>query len=190
MDRIIIHIDFDSFFASVEQQYNPFLRGRPIGVIAKNGRTCIIASSREAKKLGIKTGSRSWEAKKIYPKVILVPADFNKYWEISRKFLKICSCYSPFVELFSIDEVFIDISPTLHLFENSPYKIIYLIKERIKYEIGEYITASVGISHNRLLAKMASGLNKPNGVFKVDTSNIDEVYEKAKLTDVCGIGEK
>jgi len=81
MDRIILHIDFDSFFASVEQQENPSLRNKPIGVTAANGRTCIIASSREAKRLGIKTGTRSYEAFKIHPSIILVKADFVKYFE-------------------------------------------------------------------------------------------------------------
>ena len=88
--KIILHIDFDSFFASVEQQYNFSLRGKPIGVLAANSRSCIIASSREAKRLGIKTGARSFEAKQICPSIALVPADFIKYFEISKKFLNIC----------------------------------------------------------------------------------------------------
>ena len=139
--------------------------GKPMGVTAANGRTCIIASSREAKKLGIKTGARSWEAQKICPDVKLVPADFVKYFEVSKKFLNICKDYSPLVELFSIDEVFMDITPTVHLF-NGADGIISIIKKRIKEEIGEYITASIGISYNKLLAKLASGLKKPDGVLK------------------------
>lgn len=202
MDKIILHIDFDSFFASVEQEYDPKLRGRPIGVTAKNGRTCIIASSREAKLMGIKTGARSFEAIKICPDLILVPADFIKYYEVSKKFLNICKDYSPYVELFSIDEVFIDITKTSHLF-GGPYGIVSKIKKRIKDTLGEYITASFGISHNKLLAKLASGIDKPNarpltpersngerGVFEINTGNLLEVYKKAKLTDVCGIGER
>jgi DNA polymerase-4 len=85
----ILHIDFDSFFASVEQQFNPKLRGKPLGVTAANGRTCIIASSREAKRLGIKTGSRTYEAFKVCPNLSLVKADFVKYFEVSKKFLNI-----------------------------------------------------------------------------------------------------
>ncbi len=187
--RTIIHIDFDSFFASVEQQYNPALRGRPMGVTAANGRTCIIASSREAKKLGIKTASRSWEAKKICPNLILVPADFVKYFEVSKKFINICKDYSPLVELFSIDELFLDVTQATHLF-NGISGINAEIKKRIREEIGEYITASFGISYNKLLAKMASGLNKPDGVFEITHQNINAVYKNAKLTDICGIGEK
>lgn len=189
MTRIILHIDFDSFFASVEQQHNVSLRNKPIGVLAANSRTCIIASSREAKELGIKTGTRSFEAKQICPSITLVSADFIKYFEISKKFLDICKDYSPFVELFSIDEVFIDITRTVHLFEGAN-GIISKIKSRIKQEIGEYITASIGISHNKLLAKMASSINKPNGVFEIKSRDVDEIYKKAKLTDVCGIGDR
>jgi len=186
---IILHIDFDSFFASVEQQCNPLLRGKPLGVTAANGRTCIIASSREAKRLGIKTGSRTYEAIKVCPKLKLVKADFVKYFEVSKKFLNICKDYSPYVEMFSIDELFMDITSTEHLF-GGVYNIVQTIKNRILYEIGEYITVSVGISYNKLLAKLASGINKPDGVFEIKSIDVQNVYAKAKLTDMCGIGER
>ncbi len=189
LTRIILHIDFDSFFASVEQQHDPSLRNRPMGVTATNGRTCIIASSREAKKFGIGTASRTYEAIKICPDLCLVPADFVKYYEVSKKFLNICKDYSPTVELFSIDEVFMDITLTSHLF-GDPYGLIAKIKQRIKDEIGEYITASIGISYNKLLAKMASGLNKPNGVFEIKFEDLDKVYSSVDLMAVCGIGER
>lgn len=186
---IILHIDFDSFFASVEQQLRPELRGKPMGVTAQNGRTCIIASSREAKKLGIVTGSRTFDALKICPSIIFVPADFIKYYEVSKKFLNICKDYSPYVEMFSLDELFMDVTKTQRLF-GGIQNITQTIKNRIKNEIGEYITVSVGISYNKLLAKLASGINKPNGVFEINKNNFEEVYSKAKLTDLCGIGDR
>ncbi len=187
--KIILHIDFDSYFASCEQQFNPRLRGKPIGVTAQNGRTCIIAASREAKRLGIKSPSRTFEALEKVPEMIFVPAHFEKYWEITQIFLNICKDYSPFVELFSLDEVFIDITATQNLYGDK-YQLIYKIKERIKNEIGEYVTVSVGISYNKLLAKLASGLKKPNGIFEIAEQNLHEVYSKAKLTDFCGIGSR
>ncbi len=196
-DKVILHIDFDSFFASVEQQYNPKLRGKPIGVTAQNGRTCIIAASREAKKLGVKSPSRTFDALEKVPNIVFVPAHFEKYWQITQKFLNICKDYSPYVELFSLDEVFIDITLTQNLFSHSASsgqdgknEIIRQIRTRIKNDIGEYVTVSVGVSYNKLLAKLASGLNKPNGLFEITSQNLDEIYEKAKLTDICGIGEK
>lgn len=189
MDRIILHIDFDSFFASCEQQFDEALRGKPIGVTATNGRTCIIAASREAKALGIKSPSRTWEAVKIVPNMIYVPAHFEKYWEITQKFLNICKDYSPSVELFSLDEVFIDLTSTAHLFDGKQ-KVILKIKERIRSEIGEYITISIGISYNRLLAKLASGLRKPNGIMEIKPEDVEKVYSQIELTSLCGIGER
>lgn len=189
MQKTILHIDFDSYFASVAQQYDPKLRGKPIGVTAQNGRTCIIAASREAKKLGVKSPSRTFEAQRIIPQMIFVPAQFNLYWDITQKFINICKDFSPFVEVFSLDEVFMDVTPTIHLF-GGKYEICRKIKQRIKDEIGEYITVSIGISHNKLLAKLASGKNKPDGQFEITDQNLDEVYKNTKLTDFCGIGER
>lgn len=189
MDRIVLHIDFDSFFASVEQQLRPKLRGKPVGITATNGRTCIIASSREAKRLGIKTGDRTWESLPKCPDLILISADFNKYYDISKKFLKICNNYSPFVEMFSLDEVFIDVTQSAHLF-GGIQNLILELKAKIASQIGEYITVSVGISHNKLLAKLASGINKPSGMSEINPQNFDEVFAKAKLTDICGIGDR
>ncbi len=185
----ILHLDMDSYFASCEQQFNPKFRGKPIAVTAQNGRNCIIAASREAKRLGVKSPSTRWEAVNLVPDLIFTSASFERYWEITQKFLNICKDYSPFVELFSLDEVFMDITRTKDLF-GGELNIIEKIKTRIREEIGEYITVSVGMSHNKLLAKLGSGMNKPNGFMEITTKNLDEVYAKCKLTDFCGIGEK
>jgi DNA polymerase IV len=187
MQRIILHIDFDSFFASVEQQDDPTLRGKPIGVTAQNGRNCIIAASIEAKKRGIRSPSRTYDAKRVCPDIQFVPAHFVRYWEVSQKFIAICKDYSPTVEIFSIDEVFIDVSLTAPLFGGVD-QLITRLKKRIRDEIGVAITASVGISHNKLLAKLASGLHKPNGVFPIREEEVIRVYNHIKLTDFCGIG--
>jgi len=187
--RTILHIDFDSFFASAEQQYNPLLRKRPIGVTATNGRTCVIASSREAKRKGVKTGSRTQDAVRLCSDIIFVPADFVKYWEISKKFITICQDFSPLVEVFSIDELFMDVTESVHLFGNVD-NLIALLKKRIATEIGEFITVSVGVSTNKILAKLASGLKKPNGVCVISDKNLEEIYKNAVLQDICGIGPR
>ncbi len=189
MQRIILHIDFDSFFASVEQQDNPLYRNRPLGVTATNGRTCIIAASREAKALGIKSPSRTYDAQRRCPQIIFVPAHFTRYWEISKKFINICKDFSPFVEVFSLDEVFMDITRTADLFGGT-MPLVEKIKNRLNEELGECITASFGISHNKMLAKLASGLEKPNGIVKITPSNLFEVYKAVKLRDICGIGHR
>lgn len=189
MKKTILHIDFDSYFASCEQQFDENLRGKPIGVTAQNGRTCIIAASREAKKLGVKSPSRTFEALRIVPNMIFVPAHFEKYWEITQKFLDICKDFSPYVELFSLDEVFMDITATQNLFGGKD-QLIAKIRARIKNEIGQYITVSVGISYNKLLSKLSSGINKPNGTLEITKENIWDIYAKVKLTDFCGIGKR
>lgn len=187
MSRVILHIDFDSFFASVAQQEMPRYRGKPIGITATNGRTCLIAASREAKRLGIKTPLRTFEALRICPDIVFAAADFRKYWEVSKQFIAICKDYSPLVEVFSIDELFLDITQTAHLFGGTP-GVIARIKERIQHEIGPFITVSVGVSHNKLLAKLASGLKKPDGVFVIGEEDVLQVYQHIALTDMCGIG--
>ena len=184
---LILCIDFDSFFASCEQHFNPNLRGVPIGVTAANGRTCIIAASREAKKYGVKTGTRTWEALRMCPTIKFVKSDFERYYEITKKFLSICSSYAPDVELYSIDELFIDLTPALHLYPSLDW-LVTDIKNRIKNEVGEVITVSVGASHNKLLAKLASGLEKPNGFVQITHDNLDSIYAKIALTAVSGIG--
>lgn len=189
MDRTILLIDFDSFFASCEQHFNPNLRGKPIGVTAANSRTCIIAASREAKTYGVKTGSLTYEAERICPGIIFIKADFERYLEITKKFLLIATSYSPIVELFSLDEVFIDMTPTLHLFQSLD-DVVIQFKSRIRDEIGSTITVSVGVSYNKLLAKLASGLEKPDGYTIITRQNKDEIYNNIELTDLCGIGER
>ncbi len=187
MTRTILHLDMDSFFASVEQQANPFLAGKPVGVVKGPGRTCLIAASREAKKLGIKTGTSVFEARAIYPRIALVPADFDKYFSVTKIFIEICSGYSPDLEAFSIDELFLDVSQTKDFFEGS-LGICRRIKEQIKKELGQHITCSIGISYNRLLAKLASGIKKPDGIFEITPQNRDEVLFSCRLTEVCGLG--
>src|SRR4030042_5255014 len=103
--RNILHLDMDSYFASVEQQFNPRLVGKPVGVIKAPGRTCVIAASREAKKFGVRTGTTVWEAKVLCPQITLVPAHFDHYFEVTKKFIKICENFSPYIEVFSIDEL-------------------------------------------------------------------------------------
>ncbi len=187
--RKILHIDFDSFFASVEQQYNPVFRGKPLGVTATNGRTCIIAASREAKRFGVKTAMNVYKAETLCPDLLLTPANFVRYWEVSKKFINICKDFSPSVEVFSIDELFMDITKTEHLF-GGVYGLISKLKKRIENEIGPYITVSVGVSHNKLLAKLGSGLKKPNGIVTITPHNLSEIYAHTELTEICGIGSR
>src|SRR3989344_5982874 len=112
--RSIIHIDFNSYFATVEQQANPRLRGKPVGVTGgdRMQRTVLGAASIEAKKFGVKTGMQIWEAKKLCPQIIIVPGDSDKYLEVTKRFLNILKDYGPYLEVFSIDEAFLELENT------------------------------------------------------------------------------
>ncbi|HEY5600559.1 MAG TPA: DNA polymerase IV [Patescibacteria group bacterium] len=185
--KLILHVDFNSYFATIEQQANPSLRGKPVGIVKAEGRGCIIAASVEAKKFGIKTGSTVWEARKLYPNIVLVPANFDRYADTTKRFIKICSKFTPYLEVFSLDEVFMDVTETEKFFGHV-FNIAIEIKKQIKKEIGEWVTCSVGISHNRLLAKLASSQIKPDGIFLICDENKLEILDKSDLTDVCGLG--
>ena len=185
--RVILHIDLNSFFAMAEQQVNPFLRGKPVGILKAIGRTCVIAASVEAKKYGVKTGMAAFEAKKLCSAIILLPADFDKYADITYRFINICKTYSPTCEVFSLDECFIDISETEKFF-NGALACAFEIKDRLKSEIGDFMTCSIGISHNRLLAKLASSQIKPDGLFTITEDNALEILDQSDLLDVCGLG--
>src|SRR3989338_738904 len=122
-DRIIMHIDMNSYFASVEQQANPFLRGKPIGVSGKSfdtsrsdeaQRTIIATASRAAKKLGVKTAMSTWEAKRICPSLIIVPGDPKKYSEIPHRFVRLLHEFTDRVEQASVDECYLDITADAH----------------------------------------------------------------------------
>lgn len=185
--RVILHVDLNSFFAMAEQQANPFLRSKPVGILKAAGRTCVIAASVEAKRHGVKTGMSVFEAKKLCPAIILLPADFDKYADITYRFINICKSYSPTCEVFSLDECFIDISETEKFF-GGVLACAFEIKNRLRSEIGDYITCSIGISYNRLLAKLASSQIKPDGLFMITKDNALEIIDKSNLLDVCGLG--
>lgn len=185
--RIILHVDLNSFFATAEQQANPYLRGKSVGIVKGVGRGCIIAASVEAKRRGVSTGCNVYEAKKVCPSIILIPADFSKYADISFRFIDICKNYSPLCEVFSLDECFIDVTETEQFFGNV-FNIAFDIKNRLRAELGDYMTCSIGISHNRLLAKLASDQIKPDGLFWITDDNALSVLDKSDLTDVCGLG--
>lgn len=185
---MILHIDMDSYFASVEQQYNPALRRRAIGVGGKPGtRTVICAASREAKKFGVKSGMPPWQAKKLCPQIILVPGRYNLYQEVSRKIFAIFETITPFLEIFSIDEAFLDLKK---IFLFPAVEIVSEIKAKIKKEMGEYITCSAGLSYNKLLAKLASDMDKPDGLTIISPNDWPKIKSKIKLDDFCGIGPR
>ncbi len=183
----ILHIDLNSCFATVEQQANHKLRGKPIGVSPIGGQYgCVIAPSIEAKALGIKTGMRVNECLKICPTMLILPPDPWKYRFVHVQFRKLLEEYSPEVHPKSIDEFVVDLKGTPAL-QRGIKKVGREIKRRIKAEIGDYLTVSIGIAPNRTLAKLAAGLHKPDGLDIIDINNYLDIYKSISLKDLPGI---
>jgi DNA polymerase IV len=185
--RIIAHADMNSFFASVEQQCNPELRGKPIAVIGSAKRTIITTSSYEARAFGVKTGMTTWEAKQKCPHIIFVIGDNRKYTHTSSEIMKMMMQFTPLVEVFSIDEAFLDLTGSMSLF-GSAENIAHLLKSQIKHHFG--ITCSIGIAPNKLLAKLASDMQKPDGLVVIKPEEVSQVLERVPAKDLCGIGKK
>lgn len=179
-----MHVDINSCFASVEQQANPHLRGRPVAVAAYvKDYGCILAVSREAKVLGVKTGMRVKEGRALIPHLVVLPPDPPKYRAVNKALFTLLSSYTPYISIESIDEMVLKLSDI----SRQPSDIVREIKQRIKKEIGEWITVSIGIAPNRYLAKVASGLQKPDGLVMITKDNIIETFGRMKLEDFCGI---
>lgn len=189
MSSIFLHIDYNSYFATVEQQANPRLRGKPIGVTGgdRMERTVVGAASVEAKALGIKTGMSIQEARRIYPQLILVRGDSDKYLACTKRFINILKDYSPYLEIFSIDEAFVQL-PQPASFEDG-IEIAMQIKERIHKEIGDWLRVSIGVSYNKTMAKLAGSLQKPDGLYVIaDEQAAQMILDQIEFDDICGIG--
>jgi len=187
LNKIVAHLDMDSFFATVEQQANPRLRGKAIVVSGKEGsRSVIVASSKEAKKLGIKTGMLHFEARKLCPDLCFVEPDGDKYNTLHHRIVESIARYVPNFEVFSIDELFLDFSACRNFSE--AINLAKKIKLELKKVLGSWLTCSVGIAENKLMAKLASDLKKPDGIMVVDESNLETILSSAKLKDFCGVG--
>lgn len=184
--RIVLHIDMNAFFASVEQQTNPDLQGKPIAVIGR-GRTVVTTASYEARAFGVKTGMNTWQAKQACPHIIFVIGDNRRYTHTSSEIMNMMRDYTPLVEVFSIDEAWMDVTHSLTIF-GSPENIAYQIKARIKHRFG--ITCSIGIAPNKLLAKLASEMKKPDGLTRILPEEVSRVLERMPAKELCGIGRK
>ena len=187
---MIMHLDMNSYFATAEQQCNPYLRGKPICIAGKgkNERTVCAAASYEAKKYGVKSGTSVWQAKALCPSIQIVPADYEKYQFISRQVFSLLEEYSPKIEIFSIDEAFVDLS---HIKTYTEAAVLAdEIKWRIRTEIGDYLKCSVGLAENKLLAKLASEKQKPDGLTIIKKNDVSAVLEETPIEELCGIGRR
>jgi DNA polymerase IV len=182
----IFCIDMNSYFASVEQQYNPKLRGRPIAVMGEGKGSFVIAASKEAKIYGVKTGMRLFEALEACPQLVRVKGDGEKYVYTRDKIEEILNRYFYCIEGASIDEFYLDAKGEEDW--NRLRMIALQIKKDIKEEIGECITSSIGISTNKLMAKLASNMKKPDGLIVLTPEDIARVIPNTRVEAISGIG--
>ena len=188
----IMHVDLNACFAMTEQQANPLLRGRPVGITNRLGDwSTIIAPSYEAKRLGVKCGTSVQDAKRLAPGIIIMETDPPKYRYVHGIIRGIFESYAPRVTMKSIDEGVLDFRGTGRLRGNlSLTDIGYEIKRRVREELGDWMTVNVGIGPNWFLAKLAAGLNKPDGLDFIDATNLEGVLLNTNLLDLNGINHR
>ncbi|GAA0781175.1 DNA polymerase IV [Hathewaya limosa] len=184
MERKILHVDMDAFFASVEIKDNPKLKGKPVIVGGISERGVVATCSYEARAYGIRSAMPVYIAKAKCSKAIFLPVRMYRYKEISSKIFDIFYSVTPYVEPVSIDEAYLDIT---HL-NKDPIKIALLIKENVLKELG--LTLSIGISYNKFLAKLASDWNKPNGIKVITKEMVPKVLFPLSINKVHGLGKK
>ncbi len=187
-----MHVDLNSCFAMIEQQANPLLRKRPVGVAAYDTpRGIILAASYEAKAKGIKVGVSVREAKLMCPGIVIMTPDPDKYFDAHRRFRHVLDRYTSDVTPKSVDEFVIDFSGSPAVRAGLKLEEVgRRIKQDIKDRLGEYVTVNVGIGPNRFLAKLAAGLNKPDGMDKISAGNLRDVYAGLELVDLPGINQR
>lgn len=188
-EKKILHIDMDAFFASVEQNDNPSLKGKPVIVGGRpdERRSVVSTASYEARKFGVHSAMSSQKAYELCPQGIFIRGNMKRYADVSQNIMNILSNYSPDVDQLSIDEASIDMTGTEMLFgpvEETALKI----KEEIRRLTG--LTVSIGMASTKYLAKLASEVNKPDGFFRIPNGDEEKFMLSLPLKDVWGIGEK
>ena len=185
--RAILHADMNNFYASVEMLHHPKLRGHPVAVggSAELRHGIILAKNYEAKAYGIQVGHALWQAKQKCPGLIIVPPDYDKYLRFSRLFRKILMDYSDQVEPFGLDENWVDVTGSKTLFGTGE-AIANEIRERVKFELG--VTVSVGVSFNKIFAKLGSDMKKPDATTVITEDNFRDIVWPLPAADLLGVG--
>ena len=201
-ERIILHSDLNNFYASVERRLNPQLSGMPMAVCGSKEERhgIVLAKSEEAKRRGVKTGEPIWQAKKKCPNIVIVPPHFDMYMKFSRKVRAIYARYTDLIESYGIDECWLDVTKSLAVFpaydgvreENGALTDEYLrflgdtIRCAVRTELG--LTVSVGVSFNKIYAKLGSDLKKPDGTSVISLRNFKNVVYGLPVGDLLMVG--
>jgi DNA polymerase-4 len=189
-DPATIVVDLNCAFASIEQQHDPGLRGRPLAIAAyATDAATVVSSSKEARDLGIKTGMRVFEAKAIFPRLAIMEPNPPRYRAVSDQLIEIMERHSPDVLRMSIDEASMNLAGTPDLARLGPEGVGRAVKRALREEVGDCVTCSVGISTSIWMGKQASNLDKRDGLERIDHTNLVPVFGQLRLTDLSGIAE-
>lgn len=186
VERKIIHVDMDAFYASIEQHDNPAYRGKPIIVGGTpDSRGVVAAASYEARAFKVRSAMSCAKAARLCPQAIFVPPRFTRYREVSQKMMAILREATDQIEPLALDEAYLDVTEN-KLQESSATRVAVYLKSRIKGQLG--ITASAGVAPNKFLAKLASEMQKPNGLVVIPPSKIEETVRELDIEKLWGIG--
>lgn len=187
-DRIILHCDLNNFYASVECLHHPEYRNHPLAVggDVEKRHGIILAKNQLAKRFGIQTGEALWQARAKCPNLLIVKPNFSLYLRFSKLIKTMYAQYTDQIESFGIDEAWLDVTHTLHLFKCSPGQLADQIRERIKTEFG--ITASIGVSFNKVFAKLGSDLKKPDATTLITRQNLETLIYPLPISDLLYVG--
>lgn len=187
MDRVILHSDLNNFYASVECMENPEIKGKPVAVSGnpENRHGIVLAKNMIAKRMGVKTGDTIWEAQQKCPDIIFMPPRFDKYIEISKLVRNIYYDYTNLIEPFGIDECWLDVTKSIPLFP-SGIDIAERICQRVKKEMG--ITVSIGVSFNKIFAKLGSDMKKPDAITVIDRNNFRNTVWQLPISELLYAG--
>ena len=185
--RMILHVDMDAFYASVEQHDRPELKGQPVVVGGSGGRGVVAAASYEVRRFGVRSAMPMREALRRCPQAVVVSPRFKRYREVSSQVFGVFREFTDLVEGLSLDEAFLDVTGSTGLF-GSGEDMAREIKKLILARTG--LTASVGVSHNKLLAKLGSGMNKPDGLTVIRPADVRATLDPMPVGRLFGIGPK
>ncbi len=186
-----LFLDMNSFFANVEQQVHPELRGRPVAVAPViSDSTCAIAASYEAKAYGIRTGTNIGKARRMCPGLVVVEAGHGNYIEFHQKMMAVMQDTLPNAQKVSVDEVACRLWPGNEKTDGDAVKLARDVKEKIRKRLGEHMYCSVGLAPNAFLAKVATELHKPNGLVLLHASDVPQALLPLRLTELPGIGRR
>lgn len=187
MARNILHVDYNCFYASVEMQRHPELRGKPLAVCGsqEDRHGIVLTANYLAKPLGVKTGMAVWQARQCCPDLVILPPDMKEYIRISKLGREIYEDYTDQIEPFGLDESWLDVTGSVGLL-GSPMAIAKEISNRIKFELG--ITASIGVANNKITAKLGSDYKKPDAITRIEADNYQEIVYPLPVEDLLYVG--